>query len=148
LVGIIKIKQYSNNIRSQNPGANSFVNIFDHELLQGSGVTVNRNGVIFVADSSRHVIWKLKEGLASVVFAGKLNTSGYINGNANDARFNIPKEIVADNSDNLYVFDSGNHRIRKIDTNGRVTTVTQVDPSITDISMAISPSGDIYAIAL
>ena len=148
MVGIIKIKQYSNNIRSQNPGANPFVNIFDHELLQGSGVTVNKNGVIFVADSSRHVIWKLKEGLASVVFAGKLNTSGYINGNANSARFNTPKDIVVDNNDNLYVFDSENHRIRKIDTNGKVSTITQIDPSITDISLAISPSGDIFAVAL
>jgi sugar lactone lactonase YvrE len=44
------------------------------------------------------------------------------NGPAKDALFNGPFGIVADAAGNLYVADQGNGRIRRIDTNGTITT--------------------------
>jgi len=147
--GVIKIKQYDRNAEMQriNPATNPFVNVFDRNLIQGSGVAVSKSGTIFVSDAGRHIIWKLNEGTRPVLFAGKTNTPGFVNGTAANARFNTPKDIVADTADNLYVFDSGNHRIRKIDANGNISTVTQVNASIADASLTVSPSGDIYAVA-
>ncbi len=37
--------------------------------------------------------------------------------------FSYPREIVLDSSGNLYVSDNGNHRIRKIDSFGYVSTI-------------------------
>jgi streptogramin lyase len=47
---------------------------------------------------------------------------GYLDGQGQLAKFSSPSEIVADTSGNLFVFDSGNQVIRKITTNGAVTT--------------------------
>lgn len=51
-------------------------------------------------------------------------TQGWRDGDPLKALFNSPKGLVVDNKDNLYVADSGNHRIRKIDLNtGQVSTL-------------------------
>jgi sugar lactone lactonase YvrE len=54
-------------------------------------------------------------------FAG--SPSGSADGVASKARFNSPQKIVEDSLGNLYVADSGNDEIRKIDVSGNVTTI-------------------------
>src|SRR5690606_24660842 len=54
-------------------------------------------------------------------FAGD-GSSGYLDGAAEDARFNTPAGLAIDNSGNLIVADGGNHRIRKITISGGVAT--------------------------
>ncbi|MGB9940270.1 PKD domain-containing protein [Methanosarcina sp.] len=39
-----------------------------------------------------------------------------------DGQFNSPNDIAVDSSDNVYVVDSGNHRIQKFDSNGNFIT--------------------------
>lgn len=55
------------------------------------------------------------------IFAGS-GTQGYLEGQGTQAMFNSPEGVVADTSGNLFVFDSGNLRIRKITTNGITST--------------------------
>jgi RHS repeat-associated protein len=43
-------------------------------------------------------------------------------GPATDARFSFPLGIDIDSSGNVYIADTRNHRIRKVDTNGTITT--------------------------
>ena len=59
------------------------------------------------------------------IFAGS-GTSGLLNAQGTLAMFNSPEFIVADTFSNLYVLDSGNSLIRKISTNGTVSTFTSV----------------------
>jgi hypothetical protein len=47
---------------------------------------------------------------------------GYLDGVGQQTMFNWPREIVADSRSNLYVWDSGNFRIRKIAPDGSVST--------------------------
>ena len=54
--------------------------------------------------------------------AGQALVSGAANGTGTNALFNDPAAIVADTNGNFFVADSQNHAIRKITTNGVVTT--------------------------
>src|ERR1017187_544605 len=54
-------------------------------------------------------------------FAGS-GFSGYLDGVGQLTMFNSPNSIVADSHSNLFVWDSGNNRIRKITPDGTVTT--------------------------
>jgi sugar lactone lactonase YvrE len=50
-------------------------------------------------------------------------TPGWLDGTGYAARFNSPAGLCLDATGNVYVADTGNHVIRRIDTNGVVTTV-------------------------
>ncbi len=43
---------------------------------------------------------------------------GYADGAGTDARFKIPCDVAVDAIGNVYVTDSGNHRIRKVTASG------------------------------
>ena len=47
---------------------------------------------------------------------------GYVDGQGQFTEFSNPTQIVSDTASNLYVWDSGNFRIRKITPNGTVST--------------------------
>jgi hypothetical protein len=55
------------------------------------------------------------------VFAGS-GTVGSLNAQGTLAMFSTPSQVVADTSNNLYVVDTGNYLIRKITTDGTVST--------------------------
>lgn len=64
----------------------------------------------------------LATGIVSSV-AGS-TTRGYVNGSASQARFNKPQRMQLDSLGNIYLADSGNSAIRRIDSlSGEVTTV-------------------------
>ena len=80
------------------------------------------DGYIYVADTLNHVIRRIDpEGYVSV-FAGVPEVSGYTDGSLLEALFFEPNGICIDSNGALYVADSANHAIRKIE-NGAVTTV-------------------------
>ena len=55
--------------------------------------------------------------------AGQMESDGYADGGGDEAQFRLPNSLAADASGNLYVADTGNNTIRKIDTNGVVSTL-------------------------
>jgi sugar lactone lactonase YvrE len=87
------------------------------------GLTYGSKGDLFIADL----------GNCAVRF---VNTSGIINTYAGDgtcgfggdggpatlANLNFPRGTVFDSSGNLYIADTANHRVRKVDTFGKITT--------------------------
>ena len=79
------------------------------------GITVDDNGILFVADAGKHSIRRIDtEGNVSTI-AGT-GTPGFMDGDAATAQFNIPRGITVDDNGILFVADEGNHRIRRIDT--------------------------------
>ncbi|WP_420387252.1 Calx-beta domain-containing protein [Roseivirga sp.] len=86
-----------------------------------TGVTVDADGNIYVADRSNHLIRKISpQGVVTTV-AGS-GFKGDREGNGTRASFNSPTGITIDDAGNLYVADQGNYKVRKITPNGDVTT--------------------------
>jgi sugar lactone lactonase YvrE len=80
-------------------------------------------GALYVADGGNHTVRMLKNGVVTTL-AGLAGTSGSSDGTGSDARFNEPSGIAVDNSTGVvYVADSANHTIRKIEPGGIVTTI-------------------------
>jgi len=86
-------------------------------------VAVDSAGNIFVADQTNDTIRKMRPDGTVSTFAGSAGLEGSIDGTGNAARFNLPRGVTVDGSDNVYVADTFNHTIRKITPAGVVTTL-------------------------
>ena len=87
-------------------------------------------GDLYIADSSNHAIRKLSltTGRLTTV-AGQLNQQGYSGdgGPATSATLNTPEGLALDPSGNLYIADTKNHVIRKVDLDtGLISTYAGV----------------------
>ncbi len=88
------------------------------------GIAIDLKGNIYISNASvNSLIYKVKENGESTIFAGSLNKQGYADGIGTEARFNSPSGLAVDQNGNVYVADMLNHRIRKITTDGHVTTL-------------------------
>jgi sugar lactone lactonase YvrE len=62
-----------------------------------------------------------------ITIAGNaISGTGYADGAGSNALFNQPCGVVSDGAGNLYVADSGNYVVRKISSNGVVTTIAGI----------------------
>lgn len=84
-------------------------------------VAVREDGYVFVADSLNHSIRVGVEGRFYTFVGGR--GSGHADGAAHVARFNSPSAIAICPRGNIYVADTLNHVVRRIDANGNTTTV-------------------------
>jgi sugar lactone lactonase YvrE len=87
-----------------------------------TGVAVDGSGNVYVADQHNHRIRKITpSGLVSTL-AGS-GSGEFADGQGISAHFKSPRGVAVDRSGNVYVADSGNHRIRRISPSGLVTTL-------------------------
>lgn len=81
---------------------------------------VSYNGGWLISDSENHVLRLYKNGkVTTVAGTGK---SGYKNATGKKAKFNRPTGMAVGSNGEVYIADTGNNVIRKIDKNGKVTT--------------------------
>lgn len=86
-----------------------------------TGVVSDGKGTLYIADEGAHTIRKITAS-GVTTFAGT-GVAGYKDGAGDQAQFRNPWDLVLDAQGNLYVADSGNHRIRKITPDGTVSTL-------------------------
>ena len=90
-----------------------------------SAIAIDSAGNLYIADTMNHAIRRITpEGVVSTI-AGGSQQSGYRDGRAAQALFNEPAGIAVGENGVIYVADTGNHVIRKIE-NGNVTTVAGI----------------------
>lgn len=87
------------------------------------GLALDRFGNLFVADSGNHVIRRVAPSgsIATIAGNGFKGVRGD-GGPASAAQFDTPSGIATGVLDDLFVADSGNHRIRRISAAGIVAT--------------------------
>jgi uncharacterized protein (TIGR03437 family) len=93
-------------------------------LSDPTGVAVDSAGNLYVADAANDRIRKVDLNGMITTFAGT-GTGGLSGdgGPATAAMLDCPTRIAFDGFGNLFIADQCNHRIRKVDRNGTITTV-------------------------
>lgn len=86
------------------------------------GITIDNAGNLYVADTNNHKIRKITPSGVVTTIAG--NTQGFTDGTGTAAQFNNPTNLKFDRFGNLFISDSNNNRIRKMNSNGNITTIT------------------------
>jgi DNA-binding beta-propeller fold protein YncE len=125
------------------------------------GIAIDPRGrYVYVADAGNHRVRRI-DRRTGYIFTVAGNGSPDLRGDggfATNASLQAPAGLAIDSDGNIYIADSGNHRVRRVDTNGLITTVaggnapgywgdygiaTQAALSRpTDV--AIGPDGDLY----
>lgn len=88
-----------------------------------NSVAVDANGNVYVADSYNSIIRKVTPSGGITTLAGQLGSPGTNDATGTAARFNLPMGVAVDNAGNVYVADTYNETIRKVTTNGVVSTL-------------------------
>jgi trimeric autotransporter adhesin len=93
------------------------------ELAYPAGVAVDSNGNLYIADTGNNRIRMVTpNGVITTIAGGAQGFSGD-GGKATLATLNNPAAVALDSTGNIYIADTGNQRIRKIDPTGVITTV-------------------------
>jgi sugar lactone lactonase YvrE len=84
------------------------------------GVAFDTAGNLYYTERQRV---RKRSQLGEFTSFGSLSDHGWVDGLGTDARFMNPLGLAADAQGNVYVADTGNHRIRKISASGTVSTL-------------------------
>ncbi len=94
-------------------------------LAAPGNVTADASGNLYIADTDNAVIRKIApNGTISTVAGNALVAAGFSgdNGPATQATLYSPLDVISDAAGNLYISDFGNNRVRKVSTNGIIST--------------------------
>ncbi len=93
-----------------------------------SGLAAGNNGDLLIADTNNNCIRKVDATtgiITTVAGQGGLLTGGFSGDGqaATVARLNQPESVSVDYLGNIYIADTQNFRIRKVDSTGRISTI-------------------------
>ncbi|PYE47771.1 NHL repeat-containing protein, partial [Paenibacillus barcinonensis] len=126
-----------------------------------NGIALNSNGDVFFTDSNHYTIRKINAATGIITTVAGNGFYGYSGdgGPATSARVGIPYGIALDSNDNLYIADTSNQRVRRVDAvTGIITTVagdgsegysgdggTALSAQLNDpLDVAIDSNGNVY----
>ncbi|MEZ0325728.1 MAG: hypothetical protein ACAH95_07465 [Fimbriimonas sp.] len=119
-----------------------------------TGIAIGPHGTMYLADCLNNRVRKISNGYVSTIAGSGASSS--TDGYGTNATIYKPYDLALASDGTLYVSDSGGQKIRRISTNGQVTTVAGVGTSggavgTGDVAqfnvpegLAIGPDGSIY----
>lgn len=115
----------------------------DQMLNFPAGLALGPQGDLFIADGSNNRIRRLATDGTIYTYAGTGRTSyGGDGGKATSAFIRNPTGISLDSSGNLYIGDTDNHVVRRVDTNGNIETVAGISANPAVVTRSGGFNGD------
>ena len=114
----------------------------DAELHGPAGLALAASGDLYFADAGNNRVREVTTTGTIVTVAGT-GLAGY-NGDSQpavDAELQLPSGVALDNSGNLYIADTANDRIRKVDPSGTISTLTAVQ---LPAGLGVDANGNVY----
>jgi sugar lactone lactonase YvrE len=96
----------------------------DLDFDRPEGLAAAPDGSVFLSDGFNHVVYRIRPdgGAERVAGTGSPGYSGD-GGAASEAMLARPADLRLDAKGNLFIADVHNHRVRRVDPSGRITTV-------------------------
>ncbi|HEY4364608.1 MAG TPA: hypothetical protein VGN17_26830 [Bryobacteraceae bacterium] len=113
-------------------------------LNHPAGVAMDLEGNLYIADRDNHRVRKVTPGgiISTIAGTGIAGDSGD-GGAAVFAQINSPNSVAIDHSGTLYIADTGNHRVRKVTTDGKISAATN-GGLLSPVYVLPDNAGDIY----
>ncbi|CAF1115514.1 unnamed protein product [Didymodactylos carnosus] len=101
----------------------NFGTVIAKDISSSAGMFVDQCDTVYVADSGRHSIEKfMKNSSRGITVAG----IKYVRGSASN-QLSGPNDVTSDQYGNLYIADTGNHRIQRVSAkDGRMKTIVGI----------------------
>ena len=88
------------------------------------GVAVDHADNVYISNIDNNYVRRVDTtGTVSLIAGTRKPGYGGDGGPATEAQLNFPSGLAVDKAGNLYIADAGNHRIRRVDTSGIITTI-------------------------
>jgi hypothetical protein len=111
-------------------------------LWNPTGVVVDKTGNVFIADSYNGVVRKVNIDGIIITVAGNGKGYGYNgDGEAATSATMFPNSVAVDKLGNIYISDFNNGRIRKVGTNGIISTIAE---TYQPLAVAVDSLGNVY----
>jgi uncharacterized protein (TIGR03437 family) len=112
---------------------------------QPQGVAADGAGNVYIADTLDHAVRKVTPDGVIHTLAGTGNPGyGGDGGPASKARLSLPSAVAVDSNGNVYVADTGNNQVRRIDSLGTITTVDTGGALNGPRGVAVDRAGNVY----
>ena len=95
------------------------------QLMGPRGLAVAADGNLYIADFGNHRVRRVGLSSGRITTVAGTGTAGFSgdDGLATAAQLANPTGVAVDAAGNLYIADNGNHRVRRVDPSGVITTV-------------------------
>jgi len=101
-------------------------------------------GELFLADTANHRVRRVSRGGIIATVAGSGSPGMAFEGAAAIlAQLNAPRGLAFDAAGNLYIADTANNRVRRVDPTGLLSTLTEPD-FVAPLSVAVAPDGGLF----